>query len=148
MSALAFPTAPLTVPTRRRHLVAVPDLPTTAAPVSTTPHAAPATRPRIADAGAPLRLTARGRAVLVALAFALAAAVGVGAGLAFPAEEPMPEQVQSVTVAPGESLWTIAAEVAGDGQDVRVVIDQIMALNNLSAATVHAGAELTVPAGD
>lgn len=84
--------------------------------------------------------------MLVALALVLSAAVGVGAGLAFPAEEPMPEQVQSVTVGPGESLWTIAAEVADEGQDVRIVIDQIMALNNLSASTVPAGAELTVPA--
>ena len=141
MSALAFPTAPLTLPSRRRrHLSAVPDLP------ASPPRAV--TEPITADESAPLRLTARGRAVLVALAFALAAAVGVGAGLAFPAAEPMPEQVQSVTVGPGESLWAIASEVAADGQDVRVVIDQIMALNNLSASTVHAGAELTVPAAD
>lgn len=141
MSALAFPTAPLTVPSRRRHLSAVPDLP------ALQPRAVGA-EPLAPEESAPLRLTARGRAVLVALAFALAAAVGVGAGLAFPAAEPMPEQVQSVTVGPGESLWTIASEVAADGQDVRVVIDQIMTLNNLSASTVHAGAELTVPQGD
>ncbi|WP_168211693.1 LysM peptidoglycan-binding domain-containing protein [Ruania zhangjianzhongii] len=141
MSALAFPTAPLTVPSRRRHLRAVPDLPAAPLPVAET-------ESRPADTSAALRLTVRGRVVLVALAFAVAAAVGVGAGLAFPEAEPMPEQVQSVTVGPGESLWTIAADVAADGQDVRVVIDQIMALNNLSASTVHAGAELTVPSGE
>lgn len=146
MSALAFPTAPLTAPSRRRHLVAVPNPPATAVPVGAPSQAAPAARPRVADASAPLRLTTRGRAVLVALAFVLAAAVGVGAGLAFPVQEPMPEQVQSVTVAPGESLWTVAEGVAADGQDVRIVIDQIMELNSLSAATVHAGQELTVPA--
>ena len=145
MSALAFPTAPLTVPTRRRHLVAVPDLPVATHPVGDQP--ASAERSHRADAGARLRLTARGRVVLIVLALVLAAAVGAGAGLAFPERAPMPEQVQSITVAPGDSLWTIAADVADPGQDVRVVVDQIMTLNNRSAATVHAGAELTIPAG-
>ena len=143
MSALAFPTAPLTVPSQRRHLVAVPDLPTPALATNDVATAVPA-----ADASVPMRLTARGRAVLVGLALMLSAAVGVGAGLLFPAEEPMSEQVQTVTVGPGENLWMIASEVAAEGQDVRIVIDQIMALNNLSASTVHAGAELTVPAAD
>lgn len=158
MSALAFPTAPLTLPARRRHLVAVPDLPVaepavplcdTAAPGDGGRAAASRTGERraVATSTAPLRLTARGRAVLVALAFLVAAALGAGAGLVFPAQEPMPEQVQSVTVAPGESLWTIAESVAADGQDVRIVVDQIMELNNLAAATVHAGQDLTVPAG-
>ncbi len=159
MSALAFPSVPLTVPARGRHLVAVPDLPAGPAvptrprgrgePVRTEHARQPVVRRASASApaAAPLRLTDRGRAVLVVLAFLLAAALGTGVGLALPTAEPMPEQVQSVTVGPGESLWTIAESVAAEGQDVRVVIDQIMTLNGLSAATVHAGQELTVPAG-
>jgi len=136
MSAVAFPTVAVTVPARRRHLAAVPELP-----------AAPAALPAApAATAAPLRLTDRGRAVLVVLAFVLAAAFGAGVGLALPTQEAAPEQVQSVTVGPGESLWTVAESVAAEGQDVRVVIDQIVALNNLSAATVHVGQELTVPA--
>ena len=156
MSAVAFPTAGLTMPVRR-HLVAVPDLsaapaaPVGAGAVATCPPQSLETGARrrsahaVAAAG-PVRLTDRGRAVLVALAFALAAVLGTGVGLALPAQDAAPEQVQSVTVGPGENLWTIAESVAVEGQDVRAVIDQIITLNNLTAATVHAGQELTVPA--
>src|SRR5699024_412050 len=121
MSAVAFPTVGVTAPARRRHLTAVRDLPAAPAALPTT--AAPLAAP--AATAAPLRLTDRGRAVLVVLAFVLAAAFGAGVGLALPTQEAAPEQVQSVTVGPGESLWTVAEGVAAEGQDVRVVIDQI-----------------------
>ena len=39
--------------------------------------------------------------------------------------------VQSVVVQPGDTLWSIAGAVAGDG-DVRAVVDRIQELNGLA----------------
>jgi LysM repeat protein len=51
----------------------------------------------------------------------------------------------SVTVQPGQSLWTIAA-AAAPGRDTRDVIAEIVQLNNLDAGRVMPGQELFVPA--
>ncbi|WP_163542511.1 LysM peptidoglycan-binding domain-containing protein [Occultella kanbiaonis] len=96
---------------------------------------------------APLRLTVRGRRVLVVLGLVIAAALGSVLGLAFPSEPAAPTEVATVVVSPGESLWAIAAEHAAPGADVRVVVDQIMELNSLATSTVVAGQALTVPVG-
>jgi hypothetical protein len=50
----------------------------------------------------------------------------------------------SVTVQPGESLWTIAGTVAPE-RDPRDVIADIVQLKNLDAARVLPGQELFVP---
>lgn len=97
-----------------------------------------------------LVLTQRGRQVLGALAFVLATvlAVGLGAGAAaLTAGQPAVESVTVVTVGPGESLWSIAATIAQPGQDVREVIAQITALNELPGDVLRAGQELRVPQG-
>lgn len=104
-----------------------------------TPVAATPAQPR-------LRLTTRGRRVLVALGFAVSIAIGGTVGTVVQGEQVLPEQVTTVTVQPGESLWAIASTSAAPGQDVREVIDQIRALNGLEHSTVHAGQELSVPA--
>ncbi|UFU05145.1 LysM peptidoglycan-binding domain-containing protein [Ruania halotolerans] len=152
MSALALPVPEFRPsPVRRRHLVAVPDtvpdVPGRPAASDPTVQPAPAPGAAVASVMRPLRLTARGRVVLSVLALLAAVLVGSLVGITFPANEAPPAEVGVVTVAAGESLWVIASEVAEPGQDVRVVIDQIMALNGLSGATVHAGQQLTVPAG-
>jgi LysM repeat protein len=48
-------------------------------------------------------------------------------------------------VLPGETLWEIAGEVA-PGVDRRVTVAQIVKLNDLASAEVHAGQRLAVPA--
>lgn len=49
-----------------------------------------------------------------------------------------------VVVAPGESLWSVAAMVAGN-RDVRSVLDEIVQANNLASTDVTAGTRLLVP---
>jgi hypothetical protein len=52
---------------------------------------------------------------------------------------------ETVVVAPGQTLWDIAAEVAPD-EDPRVVIADIVDLNRLAdAGSVRAGQPLHVP---
>ena len=49
-----------------------------------------------------------------------------------------------VVVTPGESLWSIAAMVAGNGQIASVVADMVE-VNRLKSADVAAGVKLLVP---
>ncbi len=50
-----------------------------------------------------------------------------------------------IVVTPGESLWSIAGSVAGDGVDVRTVVEEIMEANALASADLTAGQRLFVP---
>ena len=49
-----------------------------------------------------------------------------------------------VVVTPGESLWSIAAMVAGNGQ-IASVVAEIVEVNKLKSADVAAGTKLLVP---
>ena len=49
-----------------------------------------------------------------------------------------------VVVAPGETIWTVAAAVAG-GRSVSSVVDDIVLVNHLSSSDVAAGTRLLVP---
>ena len=51
----------------------------------------------------------------------------------------------TLTVAAGESLWSIAEQVA-PGADPRDVVDAIVRLNALDGVTVSAGQQLAIPA--
>ena len=51
-----------------------------------------------------------------------------------------------VVVTPGESLWSIAAMLAENGQIAAVVAD-IVEVNGLISADVAAGSKLLVPLG-
>ncbi|MFD5226898.1 LysM peptidoglycan-binding domain-containing protein [Microbacterium sp. NPDC058342] len=96
-----------------------------------------------------LRLTARGRRLLVAVA---AAPLVVGIGLSVLAggsalasgDEVAEISFETVTVLPGDSLWSIATEVAPE-VDPRDVIDDIQRLNNLRSGSIQVGAEIAIP---
>lgn len=95
-----------------------------------------------------VRLTRRGRLVVLALAFAIvaAAAVWLAAGSAATREGGGSPAVEVVTVAPGETLWGLASDVAATtGDDVRSVMEQIQQLNTLDSSMVYAGQQLRVP---
>ena len=100
---------------------------------------------------APLKLTRRGRLVLVGLPLMLATAalVFVVAWFSAPAvagssiEDPASHTLQ-VSVDTGDSLWGLAGQYAPE-RDPRAVVADIMELNNLQDATVPAGAQLYVP---
>ncbi len=98
-----------------------------------------------------LRLTVRGRRLLaglaaaplvVAIAFAL---VGGGAALASHDESAPTGAFETGTVAPGDSLWSIAEDVAPTA-DPRDVVDAIVRLNALDGVVVSAGQRIAIPA--
>jgi len=101
----------------------------------------------------PLRLTRRGRVVLIgiplvliaALLFLLAGFLNAPAKAADSAADLSLTPTVSVTVQPGQSLWGIAAAVSPE-RDPRDVIADIVQLNNLTAGTVLPGQQLFVPA--
>ena len=111
--------------------------------------AARAGRPRDTPV-APLRLTRRGRVVVVLAAALLVTLVSLLlAGVAQATNDgPSPraarENLVQVIVRPGQSLWSVA-ESADPDQDTRAVIQQIIDLNSLNGDTVFAGQQLWVP---
>lgn len=97
------------------------------------------------QAGAPMRLTRRGRVVLVLLALALVVALGSIAGRALAARPVVEPAHQVIVVAPGQTLWGIASEIASPDEDVRDVVAQLASLNELDSVALIAGEELRVP---
>jgi hypothetical protein len=95
-----------------------------------------------------MRLTRRGRLVVLTLALLAVLAVGlfVASGSVATAEPGTPEPTRVVMVGSGDTLWDIASGLADDG-DVRAMIDRIERLNALETGMVVAGQELLVPAG-
>ena len=100
----------------------------------------------------PLRLTRRGKFVLIALPiFLVSAAVLMLLGLfQSPAnasdDTPLGVEAITVTVIEGDTLWGIAREFAPQ-LEPREAVRQIGDLNNLNSSVLHPGAELFVPAG-
>ncbi len=112
-----------------------------------------ATRPvtRSVTSTAPVRLTRRGRllrSVLLAVALLvvlLVALVAWGPGVVATSGGGTPDQVRTVTVQPGQTLWTIAAD-SGLGGDPRDVVREIQDLNALTdPGTLQVGQTLAVP---
>ena len=121
--------------------------------MSTISIQAPLTVPVAAAAGRSvstrLRLTARGRRVLVALAAApvlgaIAFSLLAGGSAIASGESADPVAFETVTVLPGDTLWSIAADAA-PGVDPREVIDDIKSLNNLSSGMIQVGASIAIP---
>lgn len=113
----------------------------------------PARRVQAPTSQAPLRLTRRGRAVLIGLPLLLLAALLLSlAGFVLSpakasdsAHDLSVTPTVSVVVQPGSSLWGIASAVAPE-RDPREVVAEIVQLNNLPGGTVVAGQQLFVPA--
>lgn len=98
-----------------------------------------------------LRLTARGRRVLALLAalpavIALSLAIIAG-GSAIAAKDSgtATQSFDTVTVTSGDTLWTIAEEVAPQA-DPRDVVSAIVRLNLLEDVTISAGQRIAIPA--
>jgi hypothetical protein len=95
-----------------------------------------------------LRITRRGRAALAALGalplIAGAFVFGLNGGGAVASGETSDVEFQYVTVRAGESLWSLAEEIAPDS-DPRDVVSDILSLNQLSSAGLEPGQRLAVP---
>lgn len=149
MSALAIPTPVRPAPAggrpaRRGHLQLVgPDFVPTS-PRQTDVASRPAARPAV-------RLTARGRLVrsLLALTAGVGVAVAGGTWLGGVAADAQSYSgpTERVSVGAGDTVWAIAAATAGEGQDVRDVVDDILRINGLASGDVSVGQQLLVPAG-
>jgi hypothetical protein len=95
-----------------------------------------------------LRLTRRGRLVLVAAVTMLAVLAGLTLGLGSSlaaSSAPAPHAARhTVIVAPGQTLWSLATRIAPH-DDPRLVVAEIESLNHLGGASVQAGQQLLVP---
>jgi hypothetical protein len=104
-----------------------------------------------------LRLTPRGRAVFTTLVaaplVAIALFIGLGGGDAVAGQAIPPESqrvgsgaasFEYVSIAPGQSLWQLAEQIAPQA-DPREVVADILALNQLRSADVQPGQELAIP---
>jgi LysM repeat protein len=91
-----------------------------------------------------VRLTRRGRIVVLAVLVVLAA--GVAGLLALPSQAAAPAGTPRVVVVqPGDSLWTIIERYRPGADPVRAV-EELRRANGLSGSTLQPGVELTLPA--
>jgi nucleoid-associated protein YgaU len=99
-----------------------------------------------ARAPQPIRLTRRGRLVLLLVAIMLMLfGFSIGKSVSFASTVPAPATgTQTVVVQPGETLWAIATQIAPK-TDPRVTVQRIIALNGLRNADVLAGQQLALP---
>ena len=114
-----------------------------------SPAAGPAVRAAVRPRRSTVRLTRRGRVVVVVAALLVAFAIGVfvtAAGSVATQQPGTPAPTKIVQVGTGDTLWDIAASLADDG-DVRAVMAEIKQLNALDSGELQAGQRLVVPAG-
>ena len=95
-----------------------------------------------------IRLNRRGRLartfVVLSLAVVLASVFGLKAGAGTTDAVGAPTSFIEVTVAPGDTLWSLAARMA-DGADVRAMVDEISTVNSLASAELQAGQKVRIP---
>ena len=97
------------------------------------------------------RLTRRGRLArtIVVLSLAVVMVAGFAATSGANQEAPVKSAAPSysvVVVAPGETLWSVAAAYASG--DVQGLINEIREINNLKGYDLQAGQRLRVPLGN
>jgi Tfp pilus assembly protein FimV len=109
----------------------------------TAPTAAPVSARPSASAGR-LRLTRRGRVVVVLGLLLAVLVVGFALGHVSHAPAAEPGATRILVVQPGDTLWSIAARVE-PSQDTRRVVAQLTTMNGLHGASVQVGERLTVP---
>ena len=78
-------------------------------------------------------------AIVMVATFAFSAGAGSTDSMAA-----TPDSYVTVIVGRGESLWSLAGRMAGDG-DARSLIEEIMAVNSLATPDVQAGQSLRIP---
>ena len=83
--------------------------------------------------------------VVLSLAIVLLATFGFSAGAGNSDQmSPTADEFITVIVGPGETLWSLAGQIAVDG-DKRSLVDEIISINSLATPDVAAGQELRIP---
>jgi hypothetical protein len=92
-----------------------------------------------------IRLTARGRLVVLVLALMVIAVVGVLLSATSSADDDSSGYpTRTVVVAAGDTLWAIADDAAGD-ESTRDMVSRIQSINALDTAGLQAGQRILVP---
>lgn len=95
----------------------------------------------------PVRLTRRGKTLVLSVAVAAIAVLAVMFGPSSTATDQAgsPVDTTSVRIMPGHTLWEIAGEANPNG-DIRNTVDEILELNSMpSASDLQVGSEIAVP---
>ncbi|MCO8270941.1 LysM peptidoglycan-binding domain-containing protein [Actinoplanes sp. TRM 88003] len=101
--------------------------------------------PRMQPVQPPLRLTRRGRAVVLGFLVVLASlASAVLFTTASRAEQPPAGPPPSIVVRPGDTLWDVAARTSSR-RDGQAAVEELRRLNGLSGYGVHPGDVLILP---
>lgn len=97
---------------------------------------------------AAVRLTRRGRLVLLALfvGVTLAVLTVLGGQSAATGESGAPVVTRTVVVDEGDTMWEIASAVAAPGE-TQATIHQILELNAMDSVSLVEGQEIAVPVG-
>ena len=97
-----------------------------------------------------IRLNRRGRLartfVVLSLAIVLGSVVSAKAGACTDAAPAAASSFITVTVAPGDTVWSLATRLAGGG-DVRALVSEIIEVNSLDSVDVATGQKLRIPLG-
>ena len=94
---------------------------------------------------APLRLTRRGRVVVLTFFILLASLAGaLLLATASRASDPVTSPAPTVVVRPHDTLWLIASRAA-PGRSPRDTVAEIRKLNGLDGYVIHAGETLLLP---
>ena len=95
-----------------------------------------------------ISLNRRGRLartlVVLSLAIVLASLLSAKAGAGTQASSTASSPFITVTVAPGESVWSLATRVAPAG-DVRSLVSEIVTINSLPSVNLTAGQKIRIP---
>jgi nucleoid-associated protein YgaU len=89
-------------------------------------------------ASSAVRVTRRGAVALGLLGFIAAGGIGLAAWASAPAATARPAAPATVTVQPGDTLWSIALDVAPN-HDPRAEVDQLAQLNHLGQGSLSPG---------
>jgi LysM repeat protein len=95
-----------------------------------------------------ITLNRRGRLartlVVLSLAIVLGSLVSAKAGAGTDSSAQAGPTFITVTVAPGDTLWSLANRLAAGG-DVRSLVSEIISINSLSSVDVATGQKLRIP---
>jgi LysM repeat protein len=82
--------------------------------------------------------------VVLSLTTVFGAGFAMQAGAGSKVVPTKPDSYVTVTVAPGETIWSVA-KALNNGGDVRELVDQIIKVNGLASSDLTAGSKIRVP---